>query len=180
VIAGLLGFACGGGGDDDDEVANDTGAIPTATLPDPLPEPLIVGGSNVPPASSEGTYTVVRGDNLDSIARSHGTTVDAIVAANDIEDPTSLYVGQVLVIPGAQATPDQDVAGATVEPSATPQPSEETVYRVQSGDVAAVIAQRFGITTEELAAANNTTVDDLRTLSVGDELIIPAPAPAEP
>ncbi|MEX1252901.1 MAG: LysM peptidoglycan-binding domain-containing protein [Dehalococcoidia bacterium] len=175
-LVAVLAFACGGGGGED-EVTSNPNAVPTATLPNPLPEPRILGGSDLPVQGD--SYTVERGDNLDSIARRFGTTVDALVEANNIDDPTSLFVGQVLTIPGLQATPDQDVAGATVEPSDTPEPSEETIYRVQSGDVAALIAERFGITTAELAEANNTTIDDLRTLSVGDELIIPAPAPSE-
>lgn len=174
VVLAVLGFACGGG-DGEQEVTSNPNAIPTATLPNPLPEPRILGGSQLPVQGD--SYTVERGDNLDSIARRFGTTVDALVEANNIEDPTSLFVGQELVIPGLQATPDQDVAGATVEPTDTSGPSGETTYRVQSGDVAALIAERFGITTAELAEANNTTIDDLRTLSVGDELIIPAPAP---
>jgi LysM repeat protein len=49
-----------------------------------------------------------------------------------------------------------------------------TTYTVQSGDNANDIALRFGITVEELAAANNTTVDNLRSLQVGDVLTIPA------
>ena len=174
-LALLLG-GCGGG-DGGEEVTSNPNAIPTATLPNPLPEPRILGGSQLPVQGD--SYTVERGDNLDSIARRFGTTVDALVEANDIEDPTSLFVGQELVIPGLQATPDQDVAGATVEPTETSEPSGETTYTVQSGDVAALIAERFGITTAELAEANNTTIDDLRSLSVGDELIIPAPAPAD-
>jgi LysM repeat protein len=175
VTLGLLGFACGGG-DGEGEVTSDPNAIPTATLPDPLPEPRILGGSELPVQGA--SYTVERGDNLDAIARRFGTTVDALVEANDIEDPTSLVVGQVLVIPGLQATPDQDVAGATVEPTETSEPSGETTYTVRSGDVAALIAERFGITTAELAEANGTTIDDLRSLSVGDVLIIPALASA--
>ena len=47
---------------------------------------------------------------------------------------------------------------------------------MQSGDNANDIALRFGVTVEELAAANHTTVDDLRSLEVGQVLIIPAPS----
>ena len=46
---------------------------------------------------------------------------------------------------------------------------------VQSGDNANDIALRFGVTVEELAAANDTTVDNLRSLEVGQVLIIPPP-----
>jgi peptidoglycan/xylan/chitin deacetylase (PgdA/CDA1 family) len=51
---------------------------------------------------------VQAGDTVFSIARRFGTTVDAIVAANDLADAAEIYVGQVLVIPtgpGATSTP---------------------------------------------------------------------------
>ncbi|GAG47541.1 unnamed protein product, partial [marine sediment metagenome] len=50
---------------------------------------------------------------------------------------------------------------------------------------ASVIAERFGITLEELAAVNGVTTDELRALEVGQVLIIsadagaPLPAPEE-
>jgi LysM repeat protein len=47
---------------------------------------------------SGGTYVVQSGDTLGSIAAAHGTTVDALVAANGLSDPNYLYIGQELVI----------------------------------------------------------------------------------
>lgn len=44
-------------------------------------------------------YVVQPGDTLFKIARRYGTTVDAIVAANDIENPDRIDVGQKLCIP---------------------------------------------------------------------------------
>ena len=45
------------------------------------------------------TYTVVEGDTLALIAQRFGTTVEALQAANGIEDPDEIVIGQVLVIP---------------------------------------------------------------------------------
>ena len=45
------------------------------------------------------TYTVQAGDTLAKIAAEFGVTVEEIVEANDIEDPSLINVGQVLVIP---------------------------------------------------------------------------------
>lgn len=42
---------------------------------------------------------VQAGDTLYSIARRFGSTVDAIVAANQLANPNDIYVGQVLIIP---------------------------------------------------------------------------------
>lgn len=44
-------------------------------------------------------YTVLPGDTLYSIAWRHGTTVEALAAANGITAPWVIYVGQLLVLP---------------------------------------------------------------------------------
>lgn len=72
---------------------------------DPTPEP---------PTGNPGTYTVKAGDTLYRIAAQFGTTVSAIVAANHIINPSFIYVGQVLIIPGGTGTP----------PSPTPTPGD--------------------------------------------------------
>ena len=48
------------------------------------------------------TYTVQAGDTLSKIAKEFEVDVEAIVEANDIEDPSLIRVGQVLVIPLAK------------------------------------------------------------------------------
>ena len=45
-------------------------------------------------------YVVQAGDTLSSIAQKFGTTVEAIVRANNLADPNLIFVGQVLTIPG--------------------------------------------------------------------------------
>lgn len=52
------------------------------------------------PAGDAVTYRVRRGDTLFAIARRHGTTVQALVAANRLASPHRLRPGQVLAIPG--------------------------------------------------------------------------------
>ena len=44
-------------------------------------------------------YSVAPGDTLASIARRHGTTVDALASINNLENRNSLSVGQRLIIP---------------------------------------------------------------------------------
>ena len=44
-------------------------------------------------------YSVAPGDTLASIARRHGTTVDALASINNLENRNSLRVGQRLIIP---------------------------------------------------------------------------------
>jgi LysM repeat protein len=46
------------------------------------------------------TYVVQRGDTLSQIALDHGVSLDAMIRANGIDDPSTIFVGQELVIPG--------------------------------------------------------------------------------
>ncbi|MHB1041970.1 MAG: BsuPI-related putative proteinase inhibitor [Eubacteriales bacterium] len=45
-------------------------------------------------------YTVQTGDTLYEIARRYGTTVEQLIALNNITDPNLIYPGLVLVVPG--------------------------------------------------------------------------------
>lgn len=49
--------------------------------------------------SSKKTYKVKSGDTLSEIAQKFGTTISALVKANNIADPNKIYVGQILIIP---------------------------------------------------------------------------------
>jgi lipoprotein-anchoring transpeptidase ErfK/SrfK len=61
-------------------------------------------------ASSHGaTVEVQPGDTLSSIAADHGTTVQALVEANQISNPDLIHVGQVLQIPGEGGVSNQQV-----------------------------------------------------------------------
>jgi nucleoid-associated protein YgaU len=68
--------------------------VPTA-VPTPVPTP---PPTAPPPAASQQTYTVQQGDTLAAIAQQFGTTVAALQAANGLEDPNEIFIGQVLVI----------------------------------------------------------------------------------
>lgn len=63
---------------------------------------LIVGYKNpepvppTPPEPEKVYYTVKRGDNLTKIANMYGTTVQQLVAWNNIANPNLIYPGQVL------------------------------------------------------------------------------------
>ena len=62
--------------------------------------------TTTPAAAEGGTYTVKEGDIPETIAEQFGITAEALMKANDITDPTSLRIGQVLVIPTPTATPE--------------------------------------------------------------------------
>jgi LysM repeat protein len=174
LVAGVVAVACGGGSDSGDRP--NSRKIPTATAYAVLPEPTILSGG-VPVTSGGGgdTYVVKAGDSLASIAAELGVSMEELISLNDLEDPSRLEVDQVLKIPprgGTSATPGP---GTSSTPQATPGESAAGTeeYEVQSGDNASDIAARFGITLDELAEANDMTVDELRTLYVGQILTIP-------
>lgn len=54
---------------------------------------------SVPTPTPIGLYIIKPGDTLDSIADNFETTVDEIIAQNNIADPNQIVVGQSLIIP---------------------------------------------------------------------------------
>ncbi|MGE0226911.1 MAG: LysM peptidoglycan-binding domain-containing protein [Dehalococcoidia bacterium] len=145
------------------------------------------GGGATGGGSSTGgdvNYVVQAGDTLIALAGRYGTTVEAIMTRNNIASAADLRAGQQIVIPSGQSTVAPPAATpaptsvATAPPVGTPVPTGTPAgggqrYTVQSGDLAGSIAARFGVTLEQLAAANNRTVASLDELNVGDVLVIP-------
>ncbi|WP_042147606.1 glycoside hydrolase family 18 protein [Paucisalibacillus sp. EB02] len=93
-------------------------------------------------------HVVAQGDSIFSIAGTYGTTVDAVINANELDAPNQLVVGQALVIP---------IVGR--------------FYFVQPGDSLFSIAAQFGLSFQELARINNIPVNS--PLNVGLRLYIP-------
>jgi LysM repeat protein len=116
-----------------------------------------------PPTPPDGYYTVQRGDTLYSIARRHGTTVQAIAQANQIYNPSVIHVGQVLYIPSGVAP--------------TPPPSG-VYYTVQRGDNLHRIARRYGTSVWAIVVANNISNPSL--IYPGQVLLISGPGPVPP
>jgi murein DD-endopeptidase MepM/ murein hydrolase activator NlpD len=96
--------------------ADDAESSPTAS---PSPRATATATPAPSPTQSAGVpYTVVEGDTLFDIATRFGVTIEEIVAANGLADPTAISVGQVLIIPvnGVVFTP------TPVPPTPTPDP----------------------------------------------------------
>ena len=116
LIAVVLLGSCRRGDSDEQGGLVDMGRVPTQTLPTSPPDPIIVGGSPVrgtpTAAAAQETYQVQAGDSLGAIAARYGTTVDELVRLNNLTDPGSIQVGQVLRVPRAPGA-------ATATPAAT-------------------------------------------------------------
>jgi LysM repeat protein len=83
---------------------------PSVRVYTPRPTHTVVSASpELQAGSTFRTHIVVAGDTLSGIAKEYGTTVEAIMGANDLSDPGLIIVGQVLSIPigeaGSASTP---------------------------------------------------------------------------
>lgn len=78
------------------------------------------------------------------------------------------------------ASPSPSVVAVTPSPSPTavPVPTPQ-VYVIKQGDTLSKVAKKFGVTLDQLLAANKETIKDPDKISVGDEIIIPVPTPDE-
>lgn len=109
------------------------------------------------PAPS-GQYVVQAGDTLNGIADQTSVDAGKLVAWNNLSNPDSVVVGQVLRLTAPAA------------PAAAPAPSSHG-YVVQSGDTLLGIAQQLGVSADQLAAANS--LSDPNSIVVGQTLAVP-------
>ena len=120
----LIAIACSGEGHFllDDE-PNATGTPPffeRSPQPTPIPTPTAVGAIG----ECGEIYTVEAGDSPFSIAEKCGVDVNDLQELNDIDDPTTLNVGQELKMPPVQATPTPTPTPTpTATATATPTPT---------------------------------------------------------
>ena len=104
--------------------------------------------------ASADTYTVQSGDTLSQIAANHNTTVDTLVANNNIADANVIFVGQQVEIDGVASNASYDATQA---------------------DVAAVVASQAPVTQQVSYTAPVTTVDYSAQAPVAQEVSYTAP-----
>jgi LysM repeat protein len=113
------------------------------------------GALAAPAGWGETVHVVQRGETLYSIANEYGVTVEAILAANDLDDPDFVYVGQRLIIPTSGST------GSACDHD----------YVVQLGDTLSGIAWQYRTTPDALMQANDMDND---FIYAGQRLCVPA------
>lgn len=125
-----------------------------------------------PPAPPAPIIHVVQLDEtLWGIAVQYGTTVPALVEANQISNPSLIRIGQTLAIP--QLAPPPPSAAEPAPPA--PAPIREHV--VQAGETLWAISRLYGTTVEALVEANLLASPSF--IRTGQRLVIPgALAPA--
>ncbi|QYY35777.1 LysM peptidoglycan-binding domain-containing protein [Ruficoccus sp. ZRK36] len=133
------------------------------------------GGAAASADVAAKTYKVKPGDNLSTLAKRNGTTVNAIKSANNLSSNT-IYVGQELLIPAGGAS--YSAPSASSSSASVPEGS----YLVKKGDTLGAIAKRYDVKVSALMTANG--ISDPRSLRAGQTLVIPGvggnPAPSAP
>ncbi len=125
------------------------------------------------------SYTVKSGDTLIGLANKFGVSVSDLAAANNLNMQSQVQIGQKLSLPattGTEATSGTKASSAA--PTPAPLPTSQTAsasasqYTVQSGDSLIQLAQKNGLSTEQLAQANHLKPD--AQLQIGQKLSLPA------
>lgn len=115
------------------------------------------------------TYTVQRGDSLSVIAQRHNTTVSELQSINNLTGDT-IRIGQELVLPDGESP--RPAPAETAETQPEPAEAQDGIrHTVASGESPGSIANRYGVSVEELMEANN--ISDPRRMRAGQVLVIP-------
>ncbi len=141
-------------------------------------------------------YTVVAGDTVSRIAERFGSSIQAIIAVNNLNADGLIFVGDELIIPVAEepiptATPTYSPtslgiiptntpvgAGPAPAPTAAPVTPSTTIYTIQRGDTLNRIAARFGTTVDAIVQRNGILNPNL--IIVGQQLTLPVTVPQPP
>ena len=115
---------------------------------------------------SQIIYTVQPGDTLYNIARMYGSSLQAIIDANNITNPDLIYPGSVILIP--------------VEEEYLETPPGSLIYTVQPGDTLYIISLLFKVSIRRILELNN--IPDPSLIFPGMKIILPQEAlnPFEP
>jgi LysM repeat protein len=162
--------------------------LPTST---PSVEPVVTEEAVEPAATEESVaertiplseqfpgrilHTVRSGETVSYLSTLYGSTNEAIIAANGLNENALIYVGQGLIIP-VRVPPLPTAAPTQV---ATHAPTGN-IYIVQPGDTLSQIARRFNTTVTTLAQLNG--IVNINSIQVGQRLQLPVDggSPATP
>jgi LysM repeat protein len=153
--------------------------IQTTTVPD------TAAGQGSPSGASGAagaSYTVQPGDYFVGIAKKLGVPLQSLLDANGMTTDSLITPGQKLKVPSA--TPSSSTtakpgtgggssttAGSTAPTTTTTLPGAGGTYTVQPNDFWAGIAQKLGVSVDDLVAFNDATVNTV--IHPGDKLKVP-------
>jgi LysM repeat protein len=137
------------------------------------------------------TYVVQQGDTLFSIARRYGLSLDQLLAVNPsfAANPDLIHIGDILTIPTAVMGSEQ--TGAVAPQQVLPPDASSSLehsgniydwgtigadgrYCVSEGETPFGVAQRFGVTVDQIAAWNGLN-PSAPVLHMGDWVVVRPP-----
>ncbi|MEY3544094.1 MAG: hypothetical protein RLZZ247_251 [Cyanobacteriota bacterium] len=118
------------------------------------------GGSGTRTTTVNANYTVKPGETLSEIAERYGTSVQRLMELNNLRGPQDLWAGSRIQVPVTRTT-----AAAAPKPAVN---KNATQHKVQSGETLSVIADRYGVSMQNLVALNG--ISDPNQVEVGRTL----------
>lgn len=107
-----------------------------------------------PQEKLSNVYVVKSGDTLRKIGERYGVDYREIIKANNIKNPSMIFPGQKIKIPGKIVI------------------NKDTVYTVVKGDTLRKISDKFSVDYREIAKKNN--IKNVNMIYIGQQLVIPA------
>ncbi|MBM5784172.1 MAG: LysM peptidoglycan-binding domain-containing protein [Cyanobacteria bacterium K_DeepCast_35m_m1_288] len=104
------------------------------------------GGGGTHTTTVNANYTVKPGETLSELAERYGTSVQRLMQLNNLRGPQDLWAGSRIQVPITRTTT-----------AAAPKPAvnkNATQHKVQSGETLSVIADRYGVSMQNLIALN--------------------------
>jgi LysM repeat protein len=116
--------------------------------------------------TGETYYTVQKGDTFWIISQKSGVDINKLMAYNNANNQTILYIGQTIKIPASGSDSSSQDSSQSSQPYIT-----YDNYTVVKGDILWDLAIKFGLPMSEIIEANNSINPD--SLVIGDTLKIP-------
>ena len=116
------------------------------------------GGGGTRTTTVNANYTVKPGETLSELAERYGTSVQRLMELNNLRGPQDLWAGSRIQVPVSRT-------------AAAPKPpvnKNATQHKVQSGETLSVIADRYGVSMQNLVALNG--ISDPNQVEVGRTL----------
>jgi LysM repeat protein len=136
---------------------------PTATFtPTPVASPT---------AQADGliVYTAQPGDSFIYISELFGVPLEELYSLNGLQEGSPLIVGQRLIL--GQAGPGGGRRAGDEFPGALILPDGNVVYQLREGESLYAVAQRYGLTIDELLALNDGLAET-SVLQVGQQIVV--------
>lgn len=129
--------------------------------------------SRAPQAEGTTTYKVQSGDSLSVIAQRHNISVAELKRLNSLSSDV-IRIDQILYVPEGGGSRPAARSSSTSSSAPSSVSASGATHTVSSGETPGGIAQKYGVTVDQLMSANN--ISDPRRMQIGQKLVIPGKA----